>query len=194
MMIRKVDPQLTTILHAIESGDAHASAQLLPIVYDQLRAMAAKRISSEVPGQTLQATALVHEAYMRLVGPSAVRWDGRAHFFAAAAEAMRRILIDRARAKNRQKRSGHRRRFDLSSVELSVDAVPDEILDLEAALQKLAAEDPTKAELVKLRFFGGMSMREAAEFLGISTTTGDRYWAYARAFLYAEMRDTSKLD
>lgn len=183
---------VSTILYAIEGGDPKASAELLPIVYEQLRALAAKRISSESPGQTLQATALVHEAYVRLVGNHNVRWDSRAHFFAAAAEAMRRILIDRARAKNREKRGGGRRqRFDLSSADLSIDGVPDEILDLDEALQKLAAEDPIKAELVKLKFFGGMSMREAADFLGISTTTGDRYWAYARAFLFAEMRDLS---
>jgi RNA polymerase sigma factor (TIGR02999 family) len=131
---------------------------------------------------------LVHEAYLRLVGTKDLRWDSRGHFFAAAAEAMRRILIDRARARKREKRGGSgRRRLDLMGAELTVDAVPDEFLDLDAALEKLAAEDPVKAELVKLRFFAGMSLREAAAFLRISTTTADRYWAYARAFLFAEM-------
>ncbi len=182
---------VSTILRAIEVGDARASAELLPIVYEQLRALAAKRISSEKPGQTLQATALVHEAYVRLVADQNTGWDSRGHFFAAAAEAMRRILIERARGKNREKRGGGRKRFDLSSADLMINAVPDEILDLDEALQKLAAEDRLKAQLVELRFFGGMSMREAADFLGISATTADRYWAYARAFLFAELRDKS---
>lgn len=183
--------EISRILNAIEGGDPHASAELLPIVYDQLRALAARRIASEKPGQTLQATALVHEAYMKLIADENVQWDSRGHFFAAAAEAMRRILIDRARARKCEKRGGSRRRFDLNSVDLTIDAIPDDILDLDEALQSLAAEDPVKADLVKLRFFGGMSLREAADFLGISSTTGDRYWAYARAFLYAEMRDKS---
>ena len=177
------------IIKAIERGDANASAELLPIVYNELRALASKRIASEAPGQTLQATALVHEAYVRLVGTDDPEWDGRGHFFAAAANAMRRILIDRVRAKNRQKRGGSNKRFDLTSADLTIDAVPDEILDLDHALEKLAVEDATKAELVKLRFFGGMSKREAAAFLGISPTTADRYWSYARAFLFTEMQD-----
>lgn len=176
-------------LDAIERGDPLASAEPLPIVYDQLRVLAAKRISSEPRGQTLQATALVHEAYVCLVANQNVRWDSRAHLFAAAAEAIRHILIDRARAKKREKRGGNYKRFDLSAADLTIDAVPDEILDMDEALQKLAAEDPVKADLVKLRLIGGMTMREAADLLGISTTTGDRYWAYARAFLFAEMRD-----
>ena len=184
-----MNPDVSTILHAIEVGDAKASAELLPIVYQQLRALAANRIAAEAPGQTLQATALVHEAYVRLVGNQNVRWDSRGHFFAAAAEAMRRILIDRARAKKREKRGGNRKRFDLTAADLTIDAVPDEILDLDEALRKLAAEDGVKAQLVELRFFGGMSMREAAGFLGISTTTADRHWAYSRAFLFAELRD-----
>jgi RNA polymerase sigma factor (TIGR02999 family) len=192
---------VTQILAAIDSGDPKASEALLPLVYEELRTLAARRMANEAAGHTLQATALVHEAYVRLVGPQgaqAGRWDCRGHFFAAAAEAMRRVLIDRARAKKRDKRggAGGRKRFDLSTADLAIEAgadggVPDEILDLDDALQKLAAEDPVKAELVKLRFFGGMSMWEAAEFLGISTTTGDRYWAYARAFLFAEMRDNA---
>lgn len=179
----------TRIIKAIESGDAKASAELLPMVYNELRALASKRISSEAPGQTLQATALVHEAYVRLVGAEDPQWDGRGHFFAAAAEAMRRILIDRARSKKRQKRGGANKRFDLSANDLTIDAVPDEVLDLDHALKKLAAEDATKAELVKLRYFGGMSMRAAAGFLDISSTTADRYWKYAKSFLFTEMQD-----
>lgn len=179
------------LIEAIQHGDAGASAELLPLVYQELRALAARRIAAEIPGQTLQATALVHEAYVRLVGNEDPRWDGRGHFFAAAAEAMRRILIDRARARHRGKRAGSRKRLNLLSADLAVDSVPEEILDLDHAIEKLAAEDATKAELVKLRFFGGMSMREAAAFLGISSTTADRYWAYAKAFLYTEMRDES---
>ena len=186
-----METDVSTILQAIGKGDAKASAELLPIVYEQLRELAAKRMSTEAPGQTLQATALVHEAYVKLVAGRNVRWDSRGHFFAAAAEAMRRILIDRARAKKREKRGGGARRAELTSADLTIDAVPDEILDLDAALQKLATEDLTKAELVKLRFFGGMSMPEAAAFLGISSSTADRYWAYARAFLYSEIRDAT---
>lgn len=184
---------VSTILQAIETGDAKASAELLPVVYAELRALAAKRLSSEAPGQTLQATALVHEAYVRLVGDNETRWKSRGHFLAAAAESMRRILIDRARAKKRDKRGGGRKRVDISVEELTLDRVPDELVDLDEALEKLAAEDAVKGELVKLRFFGGMSMREACDFLGISTTTGDRYWAYARAFLYADMSEGRRL-
>ena len=189
-----MNADVSTVLNAIKEGDVRASAELLPVVYEQLRSLAATLISSEAPGQTLQATALVHEAYLRLVGDKDVSWNGRAHFFAAAAEAMRRILIDRARAKKRQKRGGHCRRIALSASDLTIDPVPDEILDLDDALGRLAAEDPVKAELVKLRFFGGMSMREAADFLGISPTTADRYWTYARVFLFTEMRAESDPD
>lgn len=181
--------EVTRILSAIESGDEQASAQLLPAVYDELRKLAARRMAGERPGQTLSATALVHEAYVRLVGNANPRWSGRAHFFAAAAEAMRRILIDRARARKRQKRGGAHKRIELITATLAVDDVSVELLDLDTALTKLAAEDPVKVELVKLRFFAGMTVREAAEFLGISTTTADRYWAYARAWLFAEIRD-----
>jgi RNA polymerase sigma factor (TIGR02999 family) len=180
---------VTRILNAIESGDRQASAELLPAVYDELRKLAAQRLGQERPGQTLDATALVHEAYVRLVGTADPRWSGRAHFFAAAAEAMRRIVIDRARARKRLKRGGAFKRIELNTGTLTTDPVPDDLLDLDAALTKLAAEDPVKAELVKLRFFAGMTNREAAEFLGISTTTAERYWTYARAWLYAEIRD-----
>ena len=179
-------------MSVIEGGDARASADLLPLVYDELRLLASRRLAGERPGQTLQATALVHEAYARLVGKGNEHWNGRGHFFAAAAESMRRILIERARAKNRQKRGGGARRFDLRAEDLTVDAVPEEILDLDQALSKLSAEDPIKAELVKLRFFGGMSLPEAAAFLRISISTADRYWAYARAFLFAELQDKAE--
>lgn len=182
-----MNDEVTRILSVIEEGDARASAELLPLVYDELRSLASRRLAAEKPGQTLQATALVHEAYARLVGNGREQWNGRGHFFAAAAESMRRILIERARAKNRQKRGGGARRFDLRPEDLTVDAVPDEILDLDQALTRLATEDPVKAELVKLRFFGGMSLPEAAAFLQISISTADRYWAYARAYLFAEL-------
>lgn len=184
--------EATRILSAIEQGDAAAAEQLLPIVYDELRKLAAQRLAHESPGQTLQATALVHEAYLRLIGSdgqAGLRWDSRGHFFAAAAEAMRRILIDRARARKREKRGGGRPRIDLNAARLSIDAVPDDLLDLDDALTRLAAQEPIKAELVKLRFFAGMTNRQAADFLGISRTTADRYWAYARVWLFSEIRD-----
>ncbi len=183
---------LTRILNAIDRGDAQAAEDLLPIVYEELRRLAARRMQGEAPGQTLQATALVHEAYIRLVGGQPQQWDGRAHFFAAAAEAMRRILIDRARQKKSAKHGGGRHRFDIDDADLTLDAVPDEIVDLDAALHKLAAQSDKKAQLVKLRFFAGMSLPDAARFLGISTSTADRYWAYARAWLYDELNRTHK--
>lgn len=178
--------QITEILHAIEHGNASAAHDLLPIVYDELRKLAAQRLAGESPGQTLQATALVHEAYLRLVGAEQAdpKWDSRGHFFAAAAEAMRRILIDCARKKHARKRGGARRKLTLDAADISIDAVPDEIIDLDEALSRLAAEDAVKAELVKLRFFAGLSLKDAARILGISSTTADRYWAYARAWLY----------
>jgi len=179
--------EVTRILHAIERGDARASEDLLPAVYDELRALADARLARERPGQTLQATALVHEAYLRLVGPdprAPSPWDGRAHFFAAAAEAMRRILIDRARARGAVKRGGPIKRARLDPAALTLDSVPPEILDLDEALGRLAREDPAKADLVKLRFFAGLTMDQAAAALGISPATADRHWAYARAWLY----------
>ncbi len=178
---------VTRILDAIDRGDARAADELLPVVYEELRRLAARHMSNERPGHTLQATALVHEAYLRLLGPDSPKWDSRGHFYAAAAEAMRRILIDRARAGSAKKRGGDRRKVSLEAADLIVDAVPAEIIDLDDALTRLAAEDPVKAELVKLRFFGGLSLDESARFLGISSTTADRYWAYARAWLYHEM-------
>jgi RNA polymerase sigma factor (TIGR02999 family) len=189
-MSRPAAPDVTRILSSIERGDAGAAAELLPVVYEELRRLATQRMAREGSGQTLQATALVHEAYLRLLGPTSgdVRWESRGHFFAAAAEAMRRILIDAARAKHSDKRGGTRRKLRLGLDGFAIDDVPDEVLDLDEALEKLAAQDATKAQLVRLRFFAGLSLNEAAATLGISPTTADRHWAYARAWLYNEMR------
>jgi RNA polymerase sigma factor (TIGR02999 family) len=177
--------EVTRILSAIDQGDPLASEQLLPLVYEELRKLAAQRLTNEKPGQTLQATALVHEAYVRLVGPGDARgWDGRGHFFAAASEAMRRILIDNARRKRTAKHGGGPRRQDLDGVEIIAGAPADDLLALDEALTRLAAEDPAKAELVKLRYFAGLSIEEAAGALGISVATAKRRWAYARAWLF----------
>jgi RNA polymerase sigma factor (TIGR02999 family) len=180
---------VTRILSQIESGDPSAAEQLLPLVYDELRKLAAARLADEKPGQTLQATALVHEAYLRLVDvEKAQHWNSRGHFFGAAAEAMRRILLNRARDKNRYKRGGQLRRIDLESVEIALETPDEELLALDEALERLAAENEVCADLVKLRFFAGLSIRHAAASLGISTSTADRYWAYARAWLYSALR------
>lgn len=184
--------EVTQILTANDGGDPHAAKRLLPLVYDELRLLASQRLAGERAGQTLQATALVHEAYLRLVGDESAKWNSRGHFFAAAARAMRRILIDRARGKQRDKRGGEFRRVDLNAADLVMDSVPQEIIDLDDALKRLAAEDKTKADLVELRFFAGMTLREAADFLGISIATADRYWAYARAWLFDELRPESE--
>jgi RNA polymerase sigma factor (TIGR02999 family) len=184
---------VTRILSAIERGEPEAADQLLPLVYDELRRLAARRLAQERPGQTLQATALVHEAYVRLVGPGPdrERWSGRNHFLAAAAEAMRRILIENARRKKAEKRGGAVRRIDLEDVDVPVGSggVPaDDLLALDEALTRLAREDPAKAELVKLRYFAGLSVEEAARALGISRATAARHWDYARSWLYCELR------
>jgi RNA polymerase sigma factor (TIGR02999 family) len=180
--------EVTRILFAAERGDPHAAAQLLPLVYEELRRLAAQKLAHEQPGQTLQPTALVHEAYLRLVGKGeGPNWDSRGHFFAAAAEAMRRILVERARRKRRQKRDGDRQRVDLQQAEGLSDA-PLDLLALDEALSLLAEEDPLKAQLVNLRFFAGLSVTEAGRCLGISRATADRYWAYARAWLYERIR------
>lgn len=181
--------EVTQILDAIDRGDARAAEQLLPLVYQELRRLANHRLARETPGQTIQATELVHEAYLRLLGPSGQHraWNSREHFFAAAAEAMRRILIDRARAKHALKRGGRAQHFSLHTAQLSLNDVPEEILQLDEALTVLAVNEPEKAELVKLRFFGGLTMKEAARAMGISSTTADRHWAYARAWLYHRM-------
>jgi RNA polymerase sigma factor (TIGR02999 family) len=176
--------EVTRVLSAIEQGDPHAAEQLLPLVYDELRQLPAHKLAQEKPGQTLQATALVHEAYLRLVGPNAARaWKDRAHFLAAAAEAMRRILIDHARQKRRFKRGRGWQRVPLADAEAVADAPADELLALDAALERLAATHPNKAQLVKLRYFAGLSLEEAAAVLGVSRATASRYWTFARAWL-----------
>jgi len=179
---------VTSILSQIENGDPAASEQLLPLVYKELRDLANQRLANEKPGQTLQPTALVHEAYLRLIGDDPNRcWKSRGHFFGAAAEAMRRILIDNARKKRRPKHGGDRRRVDLDGQVLMTDDRADELISLDRSLDKLAQEFPMKAELVKLRYFAGLTHQQAAEALGISRATADRYWAYAKSFLYCEM-------
>ena len=184
---------VTQILAAIEAGDRRAVADLLPLVYDELRRLAAHRLAQEKPGQTLEATALVHEAYLRLVDADRPpRWDSRGHFFAAAAEAMRRILVESARRKRSLKRGGDRGRQGLDEADLVVPEVREDLLALDEALDRLAGVDPVKADLVKLRYFAGLTVEEAAAALGISTSTADRYWAYARAWLHQEVAgDTS---
>jgi len=179
---------VTQLLDAAAAGDPRAAAELLPLVYDELRKLAAERMARENPGQTLQATALVHEAYLRLVGPGGERrWDGRGHFFAAAAEAMRRILIDTARRKQAGKHGGGRRRHDLLEAELAVDSTGDELFAVDEALSRLAAREPEVAKLVELRFFTGLTLEEAARCLGISERAAYRHWAYARAWLRREL-------
>jgi RNA polymerase sigma factor (TIGR02999 family) len=179
--------EVTRILSAMEEGDPHAAAQLLPLVYDELRRLAAQRLGQEKPGQTLQATALVHEAYLRLVDVErAQHWNSQGHFFAAAAEAMRRILVEGARSKRAQRRGGGRRRVEVEVAGLAAQLGDPKLLALDEALAKLERQYPSKAQLVKLRYFAGLSIRDAAA-LGISTATADRYWAYARAWLQREM-------
>ena len=178
---------VTDILAAIERGDPKTADQLLPLVYDELRRLAAQRMARELPGQSLQPTALVHEAYLRLVGADPNKaWDGRGHFFAAAAEAMRRILVERARRPHRLKRGGRHARVDLDDAQPAV-ANTDDLLALDEALEKLAAQAPVNAQLVQLRVFAGLTLAEAAEILGLSKSTADRYWAYARAWLRVEI-------
>jgi RNA polymerase sigma factor (TIGR02999 family) len=180
---------VTQILHAIEQGDPQAASQLLPLVYDELRQLAAHRLAHQTPGQTLQPTALVHEAYLRLVDdPEGHDWDSRGHFFAAAAEAMRRILVENARRKGRRKRGGGRARLDLGAAEeVAVPEVREDLLALDEALTKLASVDPQAAQLVQLRYFAGLPIPEAARALGVSPRTADRLWAFARAWLLREV-------
>jgi len=180
---------VTRILNAIERGDARAVDRLLPAVYQELRQLAAKKLAREKPGQTLQATALVHEAYLRLAGEQGQAWRGRTHFFAAAAEAMRRILIENARRKKGLKHGGGRQRIELDLAAQIDDGISriDELLALDQAMQKLEAKDKIKAELVKLRFFAGLTIEQAAEVLGISHATAERYWDYARSWLRVEI-------
>jgi RNA polymerase sigma factor (TIGR02999 family) len=179
---------VTRILSAIEQGDPHAAAQLLPLVYEELRRLAAQKLSQEKPGQTLQATALVHEAYLRLVDVNrAQHWNSRRHFIAAAAEAMRRILVERARARGSSKRGGGRRRLDLENLAVASEERPDDLLALDEALTRLAAVEPQAAQLVHLRYFAGQTMNAAADLLGLSLRSTHRLWAYAKAWLLAEL-------
>jgi RNA polymerase sigma factor (TIGR02999 family) len=180
---------ITRILSAIEHGDTRSAGQLLPLVYDELRRLAAQKLAHESPGQTLQATALVHEAFLRLVGTGDPGWNGRGHFFAAAAEAMRRILVENARRKSSERHGGDRRRCELLEGDVVVTPVSDDLLDLDAALTRLAIMDSQAAEVVKLRVFGGMTIDEVAACFGISPRTAKRSWAYARAWLGRELAE-----
>src|SRR5262245_49990663 len=184
---------VTRLLKALDADDPHAAAQLLPLVYDELRKLAAQKLAHEKPGQTLDATALVHEAYLRLVDrDQAQSWDSRGHFFAAAAEAMRRILVENARHKTRQKHGGGRHRVSLEAAE-SVQPAPDEdLVALDEALTRLTAHDPIKAEVVKLRFFAGLTLPEIATALDLSLATVERYWTFARTWLYADLADENQ--
>jgi len=180
--------ETTWLASAVAQGDPQAADRLLPLVYNELRQLASRRLGQESPGQSLQATALVHEAYLRLVGGDpGRRWDGRAHFFAAAAEAMRRILVDRARARRRLKRGGGLGRVDLDLGSVPLNAPGEDLIDLDEALTDLGREDPLCARLVALRFFAGLTQAEAAEALGLARRTADRHWAYARAWLYERL-------
>lgn len=188
-------PDVTQLLQAIDQGDRLAAEQLLPLVYDELRRLAAQKLAQEKPGQTLQATALVHEAYLRLVPKQGLEpakdqhWSSRGHFFAAAAEAMRRILVDHARGKRRPKHGGDRQRVDWEAACTIAEEPAEDLVALDEALTRLAKDHPARAELVKLRFFAGLTMPEAARVLGVSLATAERYWTYARTWLYAELSD-----
>jgi len=179
--------EVTQILARVERGEGEAASELLPLVYEELRRLAAHKLASEPPGQTLQPTALVHEAWLRLAGDNHSRWNNQAHFLAAAADAMRHILIDNARRKRRVRHGGALRRVNLENVDLACAADDETLLRVDEALMKFAKEDPVKAELVKLRYFVGLSIPEAANALGMSESTAKRAWAYARAWLYAEL-------
>ena len=184
--------EITEVLDAIARSEPSAADRLLPLVYEELRKLAANKLAQEAPGQTLQPTALVHEAYLRVAGANEmVRWDHRGHFFAAAAEAMRRILIDNARRKQRPKHGGGRRRAVADIAAPRPETSAEDLLDLDEALNKLAQENPARAELVKLRFYAGLTMPEIAEVMGISLATAERHWTYARTWLYAELADSS---
>jgi RNA polymerase sigma factor (TIGR02999 family) len=182
---------VTRILKSIDAGEPHASGELLPLVYEELRKLAAAKMANEGAAHTLQATALVHEAWLALVGNENVRWEGRSHFFGAAAEAMRRILINNARRRKAIRHGGGQQRLDIHSLELPASGKDDEMLAVNEALEKLAAQDATKAELVKLRYFVGLTNEEAASVLGVSEPTAKRYWAYARAFLLAAIKSAA---
>jgi RNA polymerase sigma factor (TIGR02999 family) len=185
--------EVTRILSAIERGEPRVAEQLLPLVYDELRRLAAQQLAQEQPGQTLQPTALVHEAYLRLVDTTQ-SWNGRAHFFAAAAEAMRRILIEQARRKHRHKHGGDRRRIDLDEIQAVADAPAEELLSLDEALSRLEQHDLLAARLVKLRYFAGLTMAEAAQALDLSLRTAERNWTYARTWLHRELSQGETTD
>jgi RNA polymerase sigma factor (TIGR02999 family) len=178
----------TRLLNASAQGDPHAAEELLPLVYDELRRLAAHKLAQEATGQTLEATALVHEAYLRLLGDSREAWENRRHFFAAAAEAMRRILVEQARRKQRVRHGGGKKRIDFEEACSLVQPPSEDLLALDEALTRLAALNPDRAEVVKLRFFAGLTMSEIAQALGISLPTAERYWAFARTWLYAELK------
>lgn len=179
---------VTQLLNSVEQGDPKAAEELLPLVYEELRRLAAQKMANEAAGQTLQPTALVHEAWLRLVQSKDQTWKGRGHFFAAAAEAMRRILIDKARSKNRQRHGQGLSRVNIDQIDVAVDSDDETLLRVDAALEKLAREDPVKAELLKLRFFVGLTIAEAGQAMGLSESTSKRYWAYSRAWLYNELK------
>jgi RNA polymerase sigma factor (TIGR02999 family) len=186
--------EVTSILSAIEQGDPRAAEQLLPLVYEELRKLAAQKLAQEKPGQTLQATALVHEAYVRLVDvPKAQHWNSRGHFFAAAAEAMRRILVDQARKKKSRKRGGGFERLPLDEFEIAAPQPTVDLLAVNDALEKFERLDKAAANLVKLRYYGGLTLPQAAEALGISSSTADRQWAYARAWLHAKLKEDDQV-
>jgi len=183
---------VTRVLNAIEDGDAKAAEELLPLVYDELRRLAAANMAQEAPGHTLQPTALVHEAWLRLVGGGDRQWNGRSHFFGAAAEAMRRILIENARRKRAARHGGGQVKLDIGEIEVAAPAKDDELLAVNEALEKFSVRDKQKAELVKLRYFVGLTTEEAAEVLGISVPTADRWWNYSRAWLFEEIAREQK--
>lgn len=184
--------EVTRILSAIRNGNAQVAQELLPLVYDELRRLAAFKLAHEAPGQTLQPTALVHEAWLRLGGDANQAWNGRPHFFGAAAEAMRRILIDNARRKRARRHGGGQQRLDVEELEIAVAVKDDDLLEVDAALERFAAQDQQKAELVKLRYFTGLTIAEAAEILGVSAPTANRWWAYARAWLHKDIEDQKR--
>ena len=183
--------EVTHMLQSIESGDAKAADELLPLVYEELRKLAIAKMANESPNQTLQPTALVHEAWLRLIGNENIKWDGRAHFFGAAAEAMRRILIDNARRKRALRHGGNQQRLDIDEIEIAALEKEDELLAINEALEKFAVVDKQKAELVKLRYFVGLTIDESAEILGISAPTAKRWWTYSRAWLFRQIQNTS---